>query len=269
MPMFDAVLSPEGLAALLALTAMEIVLGVDNVVFISVLVSRLPKDRQEQARRFGLMLALVLRVLMLLAVTTLLALTQPLVTIAGFALSWRDIILIGGGLFLVVKATHEMHVEAEGGAHLGDVPVKPTHVVAAVLQIGVINLVFSIDSTMTAIGMARDVTTMVVAVVVSMVAMYYAAGFVSSFLRRHPAAKQLALAFLMLIGVVLVSEGVHQPIDRRILYAAIAFTILVEFLAMAGARRRRRQARRREMLRRQAFQAAAGETPSASDKARS
>lgn len=268
--MLEAIFTAEGLAALTALTAMEIVLGVDNIVFIAVLVSRLPREQQDRTRRIGLILALVLRLMMLAAITTLLTLRTPSFTVLNHVISWRDIILVAGGIFLIVKATHEMHVEAEGGAHLVEVPSKPSHIASAIIQIGVINLVFSIDSTVTAIGMARDFSVMAFAIILSMIVMYVAAGWVSAFVHRHPAAKQLALAFLLLIGVALVAEGVHQPISREIIYIAMAFTVLVEAISMSSGRRRRRQRIRVARKARQ-HQPDAGAAPSEerSDNARS
>jgi len=240
--MLDAIFSVEGLAALAALTAMEVILGIDNIVFISVLVSRLPRETAERARKLGLILALVMRVLLLFALTSLLKLTQPVMTIGTHGVSWRDIILFVGGLFLVVKATHEMHMEMEGGPDAnGAGAAKPASFAAAMMQIAVIDLVFSIDSMVTAIGMARDVSIMVIAVVLSMIVMYVAAGPVSAFVHRHPTAKMLALAFLVLIGVALLAESVHQEIDRKIIYGAMAFSVLVEMLNLRAAKNRGRR----------------------------
>lgn len=239
--MFDIVFSWEALAALAALTGMEIILGIDNVVFISVLVSRLPPEEGEKARKLGLLLALVMRIMLLFALTTLLKLTQPLFTLLGLAISWRDVILFVGGLFLVVKATHEMHLEMEGGDHLNEGGGKPRSFTAAMVQIAVIDLVFSIDSMVTAIGMARDLWVMVVAVILSMIVMYIAAGPVAAFVHRHPTAKMLALAFLVLIGVALMAEGVHQEFDKKIIYGAMAFSVLVEMINLRAAKNRGRR----------------------------
>lgn len=236
--MIEAIFTPEALAALVALTAMEIILGIDNIVFISVLVSRLPPDQAEKARKYGLLMALVMRIALLFALTTLLKLTQPAFTLFGHGVSWRDVILFVGGMFLVVKATHEMHLEMEGGEHLVDGNVKVRTFGAAMVQIALIDLVFSIDSIVTAIGMARDLWVMVVAVILSMIVMYLAAGPVSSFVHRHPTAKMLALAFLVLIGVALVAESFHSPIDRKIIYGAMAFSVLVELVNLRAAKNR-------------------------------
>lgn len=241
MPGWDVIFSPEALAALAALTAMEIILGIDNVVFISVLVSRLPPEQAERARKYGLLLALVMRILLLFALTTLLKLTNPLFTLFGLGISWRDIILFTGGLFLVVKATHEMHLEMEGGEHLGEGGRKVSTFGAAMVQIAVIDLVFSIDSMVTAIGMARDLWVMVVAVIISMIVMYVAAGPVSAFVHKHPTAKMLALSFLVLIGVALMAEGIHNPVDKKLIYAAMAFSVFVEAINLRASKNRGRR----------------------------
>lgn len=241
MPTWEMIFSPEALAALAALTAMEVILGIDNVVFISVLVSRLPPDQGEKARKYGLILALVMRIILLFALTSLLKLTAPLFTVFSHGISWRDVILFVGGLFLVVKATHEMHLEMEGGEHLSENGKKATTFAAAMVQIAIIDLVFSVDSMVTAIGMARDLWVMVVAVLLSMIVMYVAAGPVAAFVHRHPTAKMLALAFLVLIGVALMAESIHNPIDKRMIYAAMAFSVFVEMINLRAAKSRGRR----------------------------
>ncbi len=225
--MFAWIATPEGWAALIALTAMEIVLGIDNVVFISVLVAKLPPEQAERARKIGLLMALGFRIVMLMAITAIMALTTPVFTILGNAISWRDLILLAGGLFLIAKATHEIHGEIEGDGH-GPSGRKPKLFLAAVAQIAVIDLVFSIDSIVTAIGMARDVSLMVIAVVISMAVMYLAAGAVGRFIAAHPTTKTLALAFLILIGVALCADAFDAHIPRGYIYFAMAFSALVE-----------------------------------------
>jgi predicted tellurium resistance membrane protein TerC len=242
--MFETIFTVENLAALGALTVMEIILGIDNVVFISVLVSRLPREQAERARKYGLMLALVMRLALLFMLTWLLKLTQPLFSIYGLPISWREIILFFGGLFLVLKATHEMHVEMEGGEHLGEPGVKARSFGAAMAQIAVIDLVFSLDSMITAIGMARELWVMVVAVLISMAVMYMSAGPVSAFVHKHPTTKMLALAFLVLIGVALMAEAIHKPIDRGLIYGAMAFAVLVEMINLKAATNRMRKRNR-------------------------
>jgi len=239
--MLEMIFSWEALAALAALTAMEIILGIDNIVFISVIVSRLPPEEGEKARKLGLALALIMRIMLLFALTAILKLTQPLFTLLGIAFSWRDVILFVGGLFLLVKATHEMHLEMEGGEHLHGGGAKARTFMGAMVQIAVIDLVFSIDSIVTAIGMAKELWVMVTAVILSMLVMYVAAGPVSAFVHRHPTAKMLALAFLVLIGVALIAEGLHQDIDKNIIYAAMAFSVFVEMINLRAAKNRGRR----------------------------
>jgi len=234
-------------AALVTLTALEIVLGIDNVVFISVLVSRCDPKKAEYARRIGLLLALVFRVALLFTLTWLVALRTPLVTILGNEISWHDIILIGGGLFLIAKATHEMHaeVEAAGEEHEESAePVVPQAFTWIVLQIATIDLVFSIDSIVTAIGMVREIEIMIGAVVIAIAVMYAASGPVATFVANHPTTKMLALSFLVLIGVALVADGFDFHIPRGYIYSAMAFAGAVEAVNIVVLRKRRRARRR-------------------------
>ncbi|MFC7398879.1 TerC family protein [Chelatococcus sp. GCM10030263] len=243
--MFEWIFEPTGWAALVTLAAMEIVLGIDNVVFISVLVSRLPQNQAEQARRIGLLLALVFRVLLLLTLTFILTLTQPVFTVFGHGVSWRDIVLLFGGIFLIGKATHEIHAEIEGEQDEDDEAAAPNALLVAVLQIAAIDLVFSIDSIVTAIGMAQDVSIMITAVVIAMAVMYFAAGVVGTFISRHPTTKMLALSFLILIGMALVADGSGLHVPRGYIYSAMAFAAAVEFINVwAGRNRRKRLALR-------------------------
>jgi predicted tellurium resistance membrane protein TerC len=241
--MIDLLTDPQAWAALVTLSVLEIVLGIDNVVFISVLVSRLEPARQQRARQIGLSLALAFRVALLFALTWLVALTTPIVTIFGNGISWRDVILIGGGLFLIGKATHEMHAEIEGEEHD---PAQPKAARAAfssiIAQIVVIDLVFSVDSIVTAIGMAQDIRIMVTAVLIAVAIMYVASGPVSTFIGEHPTTKILALAFLVLIGVALVADGFDFHVPRGYIYFAMAFAGGVEAVNIAARQRRRRRA---------------------------
>jgi predicted tellurium resistance membrane protein TerC len=233
---------PNAWAALLTLTALEIVLGIDNIVFISVLTARLDRDRARRARQIGLSLAFVFRVIMLFGLTWLMSLTAPLVTVWHMGVSWRDIILIGGGLFLIAKATHEIHaeVEARDGEPTASSPARAF--VWIVAQLVAIDLVFSLDSIITAIGMAEDIEVMIAAVVIAMVVMYVAAAPVGAFIAEHPTTKMLALAFLVLIGVALIADGLEFHIPRGYIYFAMAFAGAVEmFNVMARRNRRRRQ----------------------------
>lgn len=237
---FDWLATPEGWAALLTLSAMEIVLGIDNVVFISVLVAKLPPAQAERARRLGLAMALVFRVALLFTLTAIMKLTYPVLTILGEELSWRDIILIAGGLFLLYKAVHEMHGEVAGDAHDGVMAAAPRAFMAAVAQIAVIDLVFSVDSIVTAIGMADNLMIMVIAVLIAVAVMYLASGVVARFIAENPTTKVLALAFLMLIGVSLVAEGGGFHLPRPYIYSAMAFAALVEFVNVWARRNKQR-----------------------------
>jgi predicted tellurium resistance membrane protein TerC len=241
--MMDLLTDPQAWAALVALSALEIVLGIDNVVFISVLVARLDPARRQRARQIGLSLALIFRIALLFGLTRLIALSAPVVTVMGNALSWHDIVLIGGGLFLIAKATHEIHNEIEG--HDGREPLAAAGRAAfsvIILQVIAIDLVFSIDSIVTAIGMAQDIRIMIAAVLIAVVVMYAASGPVASFVAEHPTAKMLALAFLVLIGVALIADGFDFHIPRGYIYFAMAFAGAVEAINVT-ARRRRRQHR--------------------------
>ena len=232
--------SPEAWAALLTLTALEIVLGIDNVIFLSVIVSRIPQAQAKRARQIGLALALVFRILLLSLLVWLIGLTQAVFTLRGVALSWRDIILIGGGLFLIGKATHEIHTEVEAGDEAQDAAPKASAFFWVIVQIIVIDLVFSLDSIITAIGMAQDLAIMVAAVIIACLVMYAASGPVARFVAEHPTTKMLALAFLVLIGVALVADGFKFHIPRGYIYFAIAFSAAVELFNVLARRNRER-----------------------------
>jgi predicted tellurium resistance membrane protein TerC len=238
--MMGLLTDPQAWAALVTLSALEIVLGIDNVVFISVLVARLDSARQRRARQIGLSLALTFRIVLLLALTWLIGLAAPLFTVMGNPFSWRDIILIGGGLFLIGKATHEMHAEIEGGGEdetAENAGVRAFSVI--ILQVVVIDIVFSIDSIVTAIGMAQDVRIMIAAVLIAVAVMYAASAPVARFIGEHPTTKMLALAFLLLIGVALVADGFDFHVPRGYIYFAMAFAGAVEAVNVAAQRRRR------------------------------
>ncbi|MDO8534469.1 MAG: TerC family protein [Xanthobacteraceae bacterium] len=239
--MFDLLFDPHAWTALVTLTAMEIVLGIDNVIFISLLVSRLPKKSAERARQIGLALALVFRVLLLFFLTWLIGLTEPVIEFAARSLSWRDLVLGAGGLFLIAKATQEIHAEVEGKAEAraGVTATAGRAFAWVIAQLIVIDVVFSIDSIITAIGMAQDVEIMVVAVLIAVAVMYVASGVVAGFIAEHPTVKMLALAFLVLIGVALVADGMGFHIPRGYIYFAMAFAAAVEFVNVLARRRRR------------------------------
>jgi predicted tellurium resistance membrane protein TerC len=241
--MIELLTSAEAWAALLTLTALEIVLGIDNVIFLSVIVSRIPPRQAKRARQIGLLLALVFRILLLSLLVWLIGLTQPVLTVKSIELSWRDIILIGGGLFLIGKATHEIHGEVEARDAEEDAAPSASAFFWVIIQIIVIDMVFSLDSIITAIGMAQDLEIMIVAVIIACVIMYVSSGPVARFVTEHPTTKMLALAFLVLIGVALVADGFKFHIPRAYIYFAIAFSAAVEMFNVF-ARRNRRKARK-------------------------
>ncbi|MCB2193935.1 MAG: TerC family protein, partial [Deltaproteobacteria bacterium] len=213
----------EALVALAALTSLEVVLGIDNVVFIAVLAGRLPASRQATARRLGLSLAMFTRIALLFAISWTLSLTTPLFKMFSHAVSWRDLILLGGGLFLIVKATHEIFAQME--THDPHQPkAKAASFWGVIVQIGLLDMIFSLDSVITAVGMARQIWVMVVAIVLAVVIMLIFSGVVSRFIERHPSFRVLALAFLLLVGVMLTAEGMGQHIDRGYIYFAMAFS---------------------------------------------
>jgi predicted tellurium resistance membrane protein TerC len=230
--------SPEAWAALLTLTALEIVLGIDNVIFLSVVVSGIPAEQARRARQVGLSLALAFRIVLLSLLVWLIGLTRAVITIHDLALSWRDIILIAGGLFLIAKATHEIHRAVEARDDAGAASSGRTAFFRVIVEITIIDLVFSLDSIITAIGMAQDLAIMVSAVVIACLVMYAASGPVARFVAEHPTTKMLALAFLVLIGVALVADGFKFHIPRGYIYFAIAFSAAVEFFNVLAQRNR-------------------------------
>ena len=235
--------SPEAWIALLTLTALEIVLGIDNVIFISVIVSRIPAAQAKRARQIGLLLALVFRIILLSVLVWLIGLTEPVITVKGVELSWRDIILIGGGAFLIAKATHEIHAEVEAAMASPTPSRKASVFFWVIMQIIVIDIVFSLDSIITAIGMAQDIEIMVAAVIIACAIMYISSGPVAKFVADHPTTKMLALAFLVLIGVALVADGFKFHIPRGYIYFAIVFAAAVELFNVLAGRNRRKAAR--------------------------
>ncbi|EDP66466.1 Integral membrane protein TerC [alpha proteobacterium BAL199] len=238
----DFLLDPHIWASFLTLTLMEIVLGIDNVIFVSIVANRLPPERRAMGRTIGLSGALVMRVALLFALTWLIGLTAVAFEVLGHAVSWRDIILMAGGVFLLVKATLEIHNTVEGEDHGPDgsagAAVAGFGVVIA--QIMALDLVFSVDSILTAIGMVDDVGVMIAAVVVSIGAMMLASKPIADFIQNHPTAKMLALSFLLLIGVALVADALQFHIPRGYLYAAIGFSVAVEALNQVARRNKRR-----------------------------
>jgi predicted tellurium resistance membrane protein TerC len=238
-----ALLTADGLIALATLSAMEIVLGIDNVVFIAILVARLPDRRRELARRLGLVLALGVRVGLLFTISWMMGLTEPLVTVLGRGVAGRDLILLGGGLFLIGKATREIYEKVEAHPHEPGAAGARAAFWWVLAQILLLDIVFSLDSVITAVGMANQLSIMVTAMVIAMLVMLASAGAVSRFIDGHPSLKILALAFLLLIGVMLVAEGMGTHVEKGYIYFAMAFSLLVEMLNMRY-RRRQRPARR-------------------------
>lgn len=236
--MLEIISSPENWASLLTLTILEIVLGVDNLIFLSILASRLPAEKRRTGRRLGLAAALLTRLGLLASVAWIVTLNQPVFTVADLAISWRDVILFVGGLFLIAKATLEIHHSVEGGEDAG--PKESSKVPglwSVVAQIGIIDIIFSLDTVMTAVGMSDHFTIMAIAVLAAVGVMMFAAEPLSRFVDAHPTVKMLALSFLILIGVSLIADALHFHIPKAYLYFAVAFSIGVESLNLWATKR--------------------------------
>ena len=241
--MTEWLLDPQIWASLLTLTILEIVLGIDNLIFISIVAGRLPAHQQARARTVGLSLALFMRLALLASIAWLVGLTATVFSIGGHGFSWRDLILAGGGLFLLYKGTKEIHELVEGGDHgeaTGEAPKRKVTFASVIGQIIVLDIVFSLDSVITAVGMADNLWVMSTAVLVAVAVMLFAAGTVSSFVNQHPSVKMLALAFLLLIGMVLVADGMGFHVPKGFIYAAMGFSVAVESLNLL-ARKKRKQ----------------------------
>jgi predicted tellurium resistance membrane protein TerC len=219
----------EGWIALLTLTLLEIVLGIDNIVFISILAGKLPRDQRERARKVGLSLAMLIRIGLLLSITWVMRLTTPLFALVGQEISGRDLILVVGGLFLIAKSTHEIHDKLEGEEGGASAKVAASFG-AVIVQILLLDIVFSLDSVITAVGMAEDIAVMALAVVIAVGVMLVSAGAIGEFVERHPTVKMLALSFLLLIGVALMAEGFDQHIPKGYIYFAMGFSVFVEMI---------------------------------------
>ena len=238
---FDWVSNPAIWLSLVTLAGLEIVLGIDNLVFIAILTNRLPEAQRPAARKAGMAMALGTRLALLAALAWIVTLTRPLFEVAGLGISWRDLILMAGGVFLLVKATHEIHNEVEGGDEEAEEGGKVARGFGAtVAQIAVIDIIFSLDSVITAVGMADQLWVMVLAVVVAMLIMLAASTPLAEFVSTHPTVKMLALSFLLLIGVVLIADGLHFHIPKGYIYFSLAFSIAVEALNHVVRKRRRR-----------------------------
>lgn len=228
---FSWINSPEAWIALLTLTVMEIVLGIDNIVFISILVDKLPEEQRPKARFLGLAFAMVTRILLLLCITWVMQLKEPLFTVTQHAISGKDLILILGGLFLLWKSTKELHHKVEGHSGAAQSPGKARAAIGSILvQIAVLDIVFSLDSVITAVGMVDDITVMIIAVMIAVGFMMVFAGAVSNFISHHPTVKVLALSFLLLIGTTLIAEGFHVHFQKGFVYFAMAFSVFTEML---------------------------------------
>jgi predicted tellurium resistance membrane protein TerC len=220
---------PQALIALLTLTILEIVLGIDNIIFISILSGKLPKENQKKARLVGLALAMLTRILLLFSISLIVKLTEPFFTVYGLGISGRDLILILGGLFLLAKSTMEIHSKLEGEEEHQNVKAKVSFI-GVIIQILLLDIVFSLDSVITAIGMANDLPVMIIAVIIAVIFMMFFSGSISDFVEKHPTIKILALSFLLLIGFSLIVEGLHQHIPKGYIYFAMAFSVFVEML---------------------------------------
>ncbi len=236
--MFEILSSPENWASLLTLTILEIVLGVDNLIFLSILASRLPREKQKLGRRLGLAAALVTRLALLASIAWIVTLSEPIFTYDGFGVSWRDIILFVGGLFLIAKSTLEIHHSVEGAEHGHEMGGKAPGLWSVVAQIGVIDIIFSLDTVMTAVGMSDHFEIMAFAVLAAVGVMIFAAEPLGHFVEQHPTVKMLALSFLILIGVSLIADALHFHIPKAYLYFAVAFSIGVESLNLWASKRR-------------------------------
>lgn len=244
---------PQIWISLLTLSALEIVLGVDNLVFLAILADRLPEEQRPLARKLGLAFALVTRLALLASLAWIAGLVNPVFVVFEHPVSWRDIILIGGGVFLLAKATHEIHGSLEGeeeGGHAegGVAKAAKAGFIATIVQIGILDIVFSLDSVITAVGMANQLWVMIAAVIVAMLVMLIASGPLAGFVSRHPTVKMLALSFLLLVGMSLVAEGMGVHIPKGYLYFAMGFSVLVEALNLAVHKRRNKAVQLRNNL---------------------
>ncbi len=237
--MLEWLSSPEVWIALLTLTTLEIVLGIDNVIFISILAGKLPADQRDRARIVGLSLAMIMRILLLFSISWLARLTSPLFAIFGHEVSGRDLILLLGGIFLIYKATTEIHENLEGAEEHGTTGRAASTFASVIVQILLLDIVFSLDSVITAVGLADDLSVMIAAVVIAVGVMLFASGPLSAFVQQHPTVKMLALSFLLLIGTSLAAEGWGFHIDKGYIYGAMGFSVLVEFLNLRASAKRK------------------------------
>lgn len=238
---------PQSLVALLTLTVLEIVLGIDNIIFISILSGKLPLDQQKKARLVGLSLAMITRILLLFSISLIVKLTAPFFKVFGLGISGRDLILIIGGLFLLAKSTMEIHSKLEGQEEHHEVKAKVSFV-SVIIQILLLDIVFSLDSVITAIGMANELAVMIIAVIIAVIFMMFFSGAISDFVEKHPTIKILALSFLLLIGFSLIVEGLHQHIPKGYIYFAMAFSVFVEMLNLKMRKSKRDPIKLRQQI---------------------
>lgn len=238
--LLDWLSDPQIWVSLLTLTTLEVVLGIDNLIFLSILAARLPPERQPIARQVGLFFALGLRLALLATIAWIMRLTQPVIAFGGWSFSWRDLILISGGLFLVYKGTNEIHKRIEGAGNHEGARRASVSLIGTIVQIALLDIVFSLDSVITVVGMANQLPVMIAAVVIAVGVMMVAAAPVSGFINRHPTVKMLALSFLLLIGMTLIADGFGAHVSKGYIYAAIAFSMFVELLNHLAARNRKR-----------------------------
>jgi predicted tellurium resistance membrane protein TerC len=246
--MFSWIASPEGWVALATLTSLEIVLGIDNIIFISILVGRLPSEKRNFARRTGLMLAMLTRLALLFSIVWVANLTQPWFSILGIEISGRDIILIGGGMFLLAKATHEIHNSLEG-IEESKPSLKKVTLAAVLFQIAIVDIVFSLDSVITAVGLVQHISIMAIAIILAVGVMLFAAKPISDFVDAHPTIKILALSFLILVGVTLIVEGFDVHVPKGYIYFAMAFSVVVEVVNLRLRKKQAQPVRLRKELR--------------------
>ncbi len=245
--MWEWVASPEAWVALATLVALEIVLGIDNIIFISILVGRLPAEQRDRARKIGLGLAMFARLALLFSLVWIMGLIEPIFSVLGQGVSGRDLILIGGGLFLIAKSTHEIHNSLEGQPEEGGTSVAQVGFYSVLVQIAVLDIVFSLDSVITAVGLVDQLPIMVIAIIIAVAVMLVAAKPISNFVDGHPTIKMLALSFLLMIGFTLVAEGFEVHVPKGYIYFAMAFSVSVELLNLHMLRRRKPVVLRKRM----------------------
>jgi len=245
--MFEWITNPEAWIALVTLTSIEIVLGIDNIIFISILVGRLPQEQRGKGRTIGLALAMITRILLLLSLTWVMGLTSPLFDLFSFVISGRDLILILGGLFLLAKSTHEIHNSLEGQVESHQAKTKVSFA-GVLIQVALLDIVFSLDSVITAVGLAKDVEVMIIAIIIAVVVMMLSAKALGDFVDSHPTIKMLALSFLILVGVSLLGEGFDMHIPKGYIYFAMAFSIGVELLNMKIRKRAQTKIKLRKVI---------------------